>query len=293
MQSGLVTRPAGTGDFYDLQSVTVNGGTLNCANLYGMRMGNQYGAGFNDGTSVPFTGSQTGGLVTIANWGTSLGSNSDSCPASYSLTGGTYSVGSAATPLNLVLGAGTGGINQTVFTLGGSATLIVSSQISGSQGTGAQQLFNFQGGTLVAGAIIAANLATTTAPTSSGTLYNTGGTLAPGGIGTAGRTVITGNYVQSGGALAIDIGGTTQASGFQTGQYDYLQVTGSATVGGALNVGLINGYVPPTGTNFTVLTAGSPVAGSFSNVASGSVLTVPGNSDLVRRLLRQRCGRRL
>ena len=141
-------------------------------------------------------------------------------------------------------------------------------------------MFNFQGGTLVASQINATNLCGAADPSVQGTLYNTGGTLAPGGIGTAGLTVITGNYVQSGGALAIDIGGTTQASGFQTGQYDYLQVTGSATVGGALNVGLINGYVPPTGTNFTVLTAGSPVAGSFSNVASGSVLAVPGNSAL-------------
>ena len=50
VNSGLVTRPLAAptgGDFFDLQSVTVNGGTLNLANLYGMRMGNQGGAGFN------------------------------------------------------------------------------------------------------------------------------------------------------------------------------------------------------------------------------------------------------
>ena len=114
-----------------------------------------------------------------------------------------------------------------------------------------------------------------------GTFYNTGGTLSPGGVfGTPGETTVSGNYVQSGGALAIAIGGATRGSGFETGQYDYLNVTSAATVGGALNVGLINGYVPVTGATFSVVTAASPISGSFSNLPSGSYLTMPGNVAL-------------
>src|SRR5208282_6058170 len=108
----------------------------------------------------------------------------------------------------------------------------------------------------VANQVNATNLCGAAKPSVQGTLYNTGGTLAPGGIGTAGLTAITGNYVQSGGALAIDIGGTVQATGFQTGQYDTVTFSESATLGGALNLALSNGYVPPTGGTFSVLSAG-------------------------------------
>ena len=274
VNSGMVTRPAanynGTGgDFFQLRSVTVHGGTLSSQNAYGMRMGNQYGA--NDNSGLNFTGVQDGGLVTVAN-GPQLGSISNGITASYTLSGGTFSATS------FLLGAGTLGTGTTTLTLSGSGYLNVNGTISGSQGAGAQQVFNFQGGTLVAAGIDARQLSGTTAPTVQGFLYNTGGTLAPGGIGVTGRTVITGNYVQSGGALAIDIGGTTQANGFQNGQYDYLSVSGSATVGGALNVGLINGYLPTLGASFTVLGAGSPITGSFSNVPNATALTMGGES---------------
>ena len=58
--------PNSTGDFYDLQSLTVHGGTLSCLNTYGMRMGNTYGANNSDRTFT-FTGVQDGGLVNVAN----------------------------------------------------------------------------------------------------------------------------------------------------------------------------------------------------------------------------------
>ena len=65
VQSGLVTLPAAAGDFLGLESLTVHGGTLNSANTYGMRMGNQFGA--NNNTGVNFAGIQTGGLVSVTN----------------------------------------------------------------------------------------------------------------------------------------------------------------------------------------------------------------------------------
>ena len=66
VNAGVVTRPIGGGDFKDLQSFTMTGGTLNALNTYGMRMGNTSGVGAGGG-AVPFTGLQTGGLVVVSN----------------------------------------------------------------------------------------------------------------------------------------------------------------------------------------------------------------------------------
>ena len=140
-----------------------------------------------------------------------LGSASDGFTASYTLTGGTYSVGSTATNngLSFILGAGTSGTSQTTLTLGGTGKLIVAGRIYGNQAGGtnglAQQLFNFNGGTLVAGTITMGNLATSASPTVTGTLYNNGGTIAPGDIGIPGKTIITGAYTVTSPSAALDI----------------------------------------------------------------------------------------
>ena len=81
-----------------------------------------------------------------------------------------------------------------------------------------------------------------------------------------GKTTITGNYqVDSpAAALAINIGGTTQAGTFQdqAAKYDTVSVTGTASLNGNLTVYLTNGYVPPASRTFTILTANS-VVGNF------------------------------
>ena len=282
VDSGLVIRPYTGGDFYDLEGVKITGGTLLSQNQYGMRMG---GNQSNQSGGLPFTGIQTGGLLSVSNTSNGgqnvqLGSSTPNVNASYTLTGGTFSITNSVYSTNFTIGAATSGTGSTTFALGGTGELIVSAGISGSQGGSAKQVFNFYGGTLLVSSINATNLCglSNGTATAQGTLYNTGGTLSPGGIfGTPGKTAITGNYVQSGGALAIDIGGTTAGSGFQTGQYDTVSVSGAATVGGALNVSLTNSYVPAAGQSFNVLTAGSPITGSFSNLANGSWWITPGN----------------
>ena len=105
VQSGLVTRPYGTGDFYDLESLTIHGGTLNSANTFGIRMGNQFGANYVGDVDVPFTGVQDGGLLTLTNtngqqveFGTAAAGFTDS----YTLSGGTFSTTNG---LNLRIGA--------------------------------------------------------------------------------------------------------------------------------------------------------------------------------------------
>lgn len=94
-----------------------------------------------------------------------------------------------------------------------------------------------------------------------------GGTIAPGnGVGTL---RIDGAFTQaSGAALAIELGGTA------AGQFDMLTVSSTATLGGTLNVAIVNGFLPAVGSSFTVLTAaggiidnglsiGGPAAASF------------------------------
>src|SRR5262249_41569864 len=63
---------------------------------------------------------------------------------------------------------------------------------------------------------------------------------------------INGNYTQTAtGVLDIDIGGTA------VGSSDQLVVTGTATLGGTLNVATIGSFMPALGNTFQVLTFGS------------------------------------
>jgi hypothetical protein len=61
--------------------------------------------------------------------------------------------------------------------------------------------------------------------------------------------------------LAIELGGTARGS-----QYDALDVTGSLSLGGALDVSLINGFTPSAGQTFDILNWGS-LAGAFSSIS--------------------------
>jgi T5SS/PEP-CTERM-associated repeat protein/autotransporter-associated beta strand protein len=107
--------------------------------------------------------------------------------------------------------------------------------------------FNFLGGTLHVNAF-------------NGNLLNEGGTLAPGH--SAGATAISGNYTQRDDAtLEIEIGGVL------TGQWDTLAIGGNASLNGALEVKLLDGFEPVLGNSFTILTtdAGN-VGGPFDEL---------------------------
>jgi T5SS/PEP-CTERM-associated repeat protein len=60
--------------------------------------------------------------------------------------------------------------------------------------------------------------------------------------------------------LLMELGGTAPGSG-----YDQLQASGSLTLGGALQVSLINGFIPSAGQSFNILDWGS-LAGTFSSL---------------------------
>ncbi len=238
------------------------GGFLNVSNSsYGMRLGGDSGSGSGQ-TGANFTGVQDGGIVSITGEPFNLGnSSSGGLQNSYTLSGGLLTMNSSS----ISLGADTAGSSTTTFTLSGSGKIYLNGSISGAQGAGAQQIFNFAGGTLVAGTVTATALASLAAPTVQGTLYNNGGTLAPGDLGTPGKTSLTGNYTINSGTLAIDIGGASAASSFTNlgSYYDFVSVSGAASLGGNLNINLINGYTPPANTTtFTILTASGGFAGT-------------------------------
>ena len=184
-------------------------------------------------------------------------------------------------------GTGTGTTNNlSAVTLAGGTFISAGTiQAAGVPGPGSANNFNFMGGVLAVQSFNATNLGSSPAATISanqtnvslaiGTLANYGGTLAPGSLGIPGKTIILGNYAISNSAavLAIDLGGTNQANAFQNGvtNFDFVAVSGSATLGGNLNVNLINGFIPSATSSFMILTNGGAISGAFTNGIGGRV----------------------
>ena len=127
----------------------------------------------------------------------------------------------------------------------------------------------------------------------------TGATTAPGT--SAGMLKVGGNYTQNAGAtLAVEIGGTIAEQNF-----DVLQITGTASLQGTLDVALIDSYTPAINEQFTILSAssiggslslGGSDGGSFNLTQVGSTLvlefiggTAGTTGGLQRRRYRGRC----
>jgi hypothetical protein len=82
-----------------------------------------------------------------------------------------------------------------------------------------------------------------------------GGMLSPGN--SPGIMTINGNFTQtSGGAYTAELGGVF------LGQYDQLNVSGTASLAGTLNVSLVNSFIVSLGNSFIILNAGS-IIGTF------------------------------
>ena len=94
------------------------------------------------------------------------------------------------------------------------------------------------------------------------------GTIEPGS--SPGRLGITRNlYLGATSRLNLEIGGFAQSD------FDSVNVGGISTLGGILNVRLLDVFtsVMTNGASFTVLTSDSPLTGAFANVPSGGTLT--------------------
>ena len=204
------------------------------------------------------------GTGTFANAGTFTKSGGTGTTTFTSLVAfnNTGSVNIQTGTLSLAAGSNSGGIllsSGATLNFAGSYTLTTGSAIGDSGAV------VFSGGTTtVAGSITASTItiqsgaAITGAATLSGMVTNSG-TIHVGGAGVAGTLTIMGNFTQtSTGVLNVEIGGTSAGS-----QFDQLVISGMATLGGTLNVTLLNGFVPATGNTFPVLTFSSS-SGSFA-----------------------------
>ena len=87
------------------------------------------------------------------------------------------------------------------------------------------------------------------------------GTVTPGNSATApGKLTVTGTYTQtSAGALDANLAGAN------SGQFSQLNVNGTATLSGTLNITLLNNFVPVVGATFQILRA-KHVTGTFTTV---------------------------
>ena len=193
--------------------------------------------------------------------------------AKYTLVGGSLSLQGAGGNVNI--GGSADGTGTGTFVLTNSGKLLVSGSISGYSGAAAtSEVFTMSGGTLVAFNVNMTNLSDS-ATDPVGTFVNNGGTLAPGGPGTPGVTIISGAYSSSSNStLAVDINGPTPANAFQNNgapDYDNVTVSGGATLGGSLSVSL-NNYTPAATSAFPVLTAAGGLTSSLNNVTNNRVL---------------------
>jgi hypothetical protein len=129
----------------------------------------------------------------------------------------------------------TGSVNVAGGTLQFSNTYTQTAGSTVLNGGGLSGPVNIQGGSLYGAGTIAGNV-------------TNAGQLSPGAsVGAVGTLQISGSYTQQpGGALNLEIAGDAS--------YDVLQVTGTATLAGTLNVTRLGSYVAALGRAFPVLT---------------------------------------
>jgi|GEM_PF-3477987 len=102
------------------------------------------------------------------------------------------------------------------------------------------------------------------------------GTLAPGT--SPGLVTINGNYTATSTSVHnFEVGGTA------TNQFDRLLVSGNVTLGGALNVSLINSFVPSSNHDLTIITG--TISGTFAttNLPANYSVIYNTNSVVLRR----------
>jgi len=278
-------------------NITSGSFTISGVNFQGLKLGASKPdtAGNYNGNIYQSGGvlSQHSGTGTGTGAALDIGGTTSSKTNAYYLSGGLLTLW-GGTAGNMGLGAATDSSSLAMLSMTGGK-LDGDGKIFGYQGAGARQVFDFSGGTLVAKSVDATRLSSMNAQTSQGTLVNNGGTLAPGDVGRSGTTIIIGNYsnTASTAVMAIDIGGTTASSAYQDaaygGKFDFVPISGNATLGGNLVVNLIETaagqvYKPASTSVFKILTnapTGSSGAFSGANVAGGRVIATDGSTSFL------------
>jgi len=139
-----------------------------------------------------------------------------------------------------------------------TSTSVNSLQVGGGAGAAVLDLQNSATLTVAAGLNIAANGSISGNGSIGGNVTNSG-LFSPGEP--LGSIHVTGDLLENAsGVMKLEIGGLVGGS-----SYDKIAITGTMTLGGALNVTLANGFTPAAGEVFDLLDWGS-VAGSFAQV---------------------------
>ncbi|MEY3898571.1 MAG: hypothetical protein RLZZ214_4093 [Verrucomicrobiota bacterium] len=254
-------------------SIAQANGTAAAASALQLTVNNSGGG---SGSTLSATGSLTlghgGGVSSVQNNFLTIGNGGTASFAAGLLSVGTSQAATSET--------------NTVSLIGGKLLVGGTTGIVAGTGSGQTKTFNWTGGRLAALQITPGVNFTT--PVSGGItttgLVNSGGVLAPGDVGTPGRTTITGDYTQqAGGTLAIDIGGTNQTGSFQNlaGSYDNVLLNGTTanlSLNGNLQVSLV-GFTPANGDTYTIIRSAPTalaVSGAFANVAFGARITTQG-----------------
>jgi autotransporter-associated beta strand protein len=146
-----------------------------------------------------------------------------------------------------VNGAGAGITGASSIVVGNSGSLVMDSGLISvpSINHSAGGSFQFTGGELRVTSFI-------------GDLTNEGGNYSPGA--SPAISTVSEDFVQTSGTLTIELAGPTPGSGF-----DQLNIGGTATLGGTLQLNLLDGYSPAPGTSFEFLRSIGGVTGAFAN----------------------------
>jgi hypothetical protein len=98
-------------------------------------------------------------------------------------------------------------------------------------------------------------------------LINEGGVLAPGN--SPGATHVAGALTLQSGSVQIELASATD--------FDHVNVDGLLTLGGMLDVQLLDGYLPQPDTRWLIMTGGS-IHGHFDSITNGFALEQSGGS---------------
>ena len=193
----------------------------------------------------------------------------DALTGAGSFTGGYFGAFGAVTTATVGVAGGSGNFSGSLADDINAHLAIV------KQGTGTEMLNGFNtytGGTVVNGGILAVN-----GSTAGAVNVNNNGTLGGNGIVAGLVTVASGGILSPGnspgvltvGSLALESGAQTdiQVGGVARGSfYDAVVSRGATTLGGALNVSLINNFKPVAGAAFDILDWGT-LTGTFGSIA--------------------------
>ena len=245
--------------FSNAGTVSANKGILSLPDLSNLSSG---------GTLTGGTYNASGGTLSLAN-----GVTSNAATISLGATPSKILTGSTNALNTLASNSGSLTLNQSPST---SASFSTSGSVTVQSGTFSTHSFTQTAGTttVVGGAILQANSGSGNVAINGGTLTGTGqikgnllGTANVVPIGAAaGPMTVTGSYTDSAGTLRIPVSGTSTAGT----EYGQLSATGAVTLGGTLTFATAEGYLPPIGTEYTIVKAAT-VTGTFATV-NGSQL---------------------